>query len=542
MMKVRKWIKRITATLMASLCALACAACGDTGEIPAGPNYDRTIFNNPNFISFAYGSVNNGTTEVKGLDWTTGRNMVTLEKFKEYKECGFDVIMPQSYAVSKAKWTEVLDLAQQADLKVLITDNRIYQGHSKDEDVINGTTYARDVDLDYAVKSWLSDYMNHPAFYGVLMGDEVADWELDGSYGRLYRAVRRVLDNNGHKDKIVYANIMDYANYSTYAVHDPEKRYWTELSREKYCEILSLNVADYEGMSDTDFYKVVEGKAWKSRELQMEICWYRYTAFCEKFFEKTGASFVAVDWYPLYNTAKDYMITSLQALAAVCAEYDAEMHCVAQANRYMSYNGTDTRGGYSEDDMRWMNDIMIAFGAKCVMYFCYYVHSDDGNGWFLETCSFETWYGEKTKMWYFMQDIIAQNKEFACVFNNFAFKTSRKYIVQDARTYQYEYLEYAKDQGEFTALKDVSLNQEGALITELYDERFGVYMYGVINMVDPIDKGARSYEIVTLTFDDVYEYAVIWKDGEKQEVALKNHTLKVENAAGEVTYVIPYSA
>jgi hypothetical protein len=88
----------------------------------------------------------------------------------------------------------------------------------------------------------------------------------------------------------------------------------------------------------------------------------------------------------------------------------------------------------------------------------------------------------------------------------------------------------------------VTLNQEGALITELYDQRFDVYMYSVINMVDPIDKGARSYEIVTLTFDDAYDYAVIWKDGEKQEVALKNHTLKVENAAGEVTYVIPYSA
>ena len=66
-------------------------------------------------------------------------------------------------------------------------------------------------------------------------------------------------------------------------------------------------------------------------------------------------------------------------------------------------------------------------------------------------------------------------------------------------------------------------------------------MYAVMNMVDPISLGALSYETVTLTFDEKYDYAVIWKEGEKKEVALYNHTLKVENAAGEVTYVIPYA-
>ena len=92
--------------------------------------------------------------------------------------------------------------------------------------------------------------------------------------------------------------------------------------------------------------------------------------------------------------------------------------------------------------MRWMNDIMLGFGVKSIMYFCYYVHSDDNSGCFLETCSFLTWYGGKTELWYFMQKIIKENNTFAPVFTNFRYQASRKYRG-DGTNYDYGYFDYA---------------------------------------------------------------------------------------------------
>ena len=65
-------------------------------------------------------------------------------------------------------------------------------------------------------------------------------------------------------------------------------------------------------------------------------------------------------------------------------------------------------------------------------------------------------------------------------------------------------------------------------------------MYAVLNMVDSMYQGSKTYQTTILTFDEQYNYALIWRNGSCEKVALDNHTLTIKNAAGEAAFVIPY--
>ena len=205
-----KLIKRIGATLLATLSVLVCGGCGLTQEveIPKGPNYEASATNNKEFTFYAYSSISDGWTEMKGIDWYCGESFITLERFKELKECGFQVAMPQSLAVTQEAWDYCLELGRQAGIKILITDNTIYQGTTTTPMKFNGTVYDSEEALDAYVYTLVKRYMNHPSFYGVVMRDEVAATELRGSYGDVYQSIRRVFDANGKKDAKIHANTL----------------------------------------------------------------------------------------------------------------------------------------------------------------------------------------------------------------------------------------------------------------------------------------------------------------------------------------------
>jgi hypothetical protein len=141
-------LKRIIATAFALMSVLVCAAgCGkgsvSVDDIPNYTEYKQNDVNNHKFESYAYSGLSDGMMEQKGLDWYCGHTLITLEQLKEYKACGFDVLMPQSVAIAGTEMlTTVMDLAMQAGLKVIVTDNAIYQGASENPMEVLGKKYA----------------------------------------------------------------------------------------------------------------------------------------------------------------------------------------------------------------------------------------------------------------------------------------------------------------------------------------------------------------------------------------------------------------
>ena len=93
---------------------------------------------------------------------------------------------------------------------------------------------------------------------------------------------------------------------------------------------------------------------------------------------------------------------------------------------------------------------------------------------------------------------------------------------------------------DFKALKNVDVDKEAALVTELYDNEKENYMYMVQNVTDSTKKGSKAFQTTILTFDKQYKYAAVYVKGERVLVKLDKGTLTLEHKAGEATYVMPY--
>ena len=190
-----------------------------------------------------------------------------------------------------------------------------------------------------------------------------------------------------------------------------------------------------------------------------------------------------------------------------------------------------------------MNNILLAFGVRQISYYTYTAKSDNATSHFnVNEGAFVTRDGKKTPVYDYYQKIMAENQKFAPVIFNFTYQGSRVYEADGAK-YGATYCskEWVENTHTFAELKDVCVDKEFALVTELYDAENGRYMYCVQNVVDSARKGEDVFQTTVLTFDAAkYKYAAIYRNGERTLQALENGKLTVKNAAGEAVFVIPY--
>ena len=259
----------------------------------------------------------------------------------------------------------------------------------------------------------------------------------------------------------------------------------------------------------------------------------------EIFFEMTGAKEYCFDEYPLYDTGTygNYYLVH-QVVAETAKKYGAEVKYVSQTMTYRTAGSSNDRI-LGDADLHYLNNIALAFGCRYIEYFTYFNYGADGSGTMIDGGSFLTNYGEKTDIWYIMQNIMAENQKFAPTFFQFDYQASHVYKSSVVK-YNATCLDVAKNWGTLTKVKAVSVDKEHVLINEFYDDENDNYMYAVLNMVDPMYIGSKSYQTTTITFDNQYKYALIWRNGSCEKVALNKHALTIKNAAGEAAFVIPY--
>ena len=559
------------------------------------------------FNFYAYSSLSNGK-----LDDNTYEVALTLETLKDLKEAGFDAIMPQSAAaVGEAStgkagdprgaydYKTVLDLAQQAGLKVILTDDPLlYLSAGKQYDA-SGAKWsnwkgfyesAKETSGQWAgaaqagttmyekVKAQLASYINHPAFYGVLMVDEPSAWMLDeslavptdaeytkaGTYGFTYKTVKRVAQEQFSKDIFIQADILPAGNYTDASYGHGAGQRFPELTVKEYGEITGMNVSSYAVDSkgyatSSTFYTKLESfidqvgssststESFREKEMRIEIQRRRFGKYCEMFLDCTGAPYIMPDIYPLERGALplDRHLMEIQTAAEVAAKYGVELHLITQTMKR-----TNPERQLTEQDMRWLNNELLAFGVKNIVYFTYHVHGSDGNGFDYDS-SFVDETGERTDVYYAMQEIMAENKAFQQTYQSFNIQSTKVYY-QGAEAHNSVYGHYAhnvnyrdnslygNDSVTFNALTNVVQNSELTIISEFAGGNG--YMYAIMNATD--SKYASDYtahDTVTLTFNTAYTHAIVWRNGVKKLVALDaNHSLEVENAAGDVVFVIPY--
>ena len=528
--------KRVIAACLAivsafSFCFGGCAQPTTEVQIPDGPDYSAST---KQFDFYGYSALIDGWN-IDGVQYTPKEDYLTVERIKEYKDAGMTIYFPQSAAAvsesvakdfEKSAAKKALDYSLEAGIdKVILNDYRIQsltkanfgseaqiKGMVADGSIYNhenygligeGKKFESEEALDEFVEDCLSLYIDHEAFYGIMLGDEPFFYHSK-SYGEMFRSIKRVSEKLGKDVYIQY-------NLNPIGIADGEE------TRSWRCPPLE----DTEGMSETE--KMIAA----------------YDAYLRLFMDETGAEYLQFDHYPLYSAEKvmEIYLVGLQIAAKVAKDYDVDFYFVTQT--FNMTDGSTVRRTLSEADMYWLNNMLLGFGVKQVSYFTYFTKADNNTEHFKDGQSFLTWEGEKTDIYYWMQKIMAEEQKFAPTILNFDYVTSQVY-KSSTTVFNFAHVMYKLDTPAFAKVTNVDVNKEVALVTELYDDEKDNYMYMFQNVIDPMKKGSKAYQTITATFAEEYKYAAVYVKGERTLVALDNGTLTMKHKPGEATYVIPY--
>ena len=356
----------------------------------------------------------------------------------------------------------------------------------------------------------MAPYRDHEAFYGIMLGDEPFHYHTE-NYGQVYRSIKRVC---------------------------PEA--FIQYNLNPITAGTGLNSSGVRNI-DVRFPALVEGdEGYGAPHNSDEELIARYKKYLRGFMDATGAKYIQYDQYPMRSAEKldEYYFLGLQVVAEIAKEYDAEFLFVTQT--YGQTDGQPNPRMLSEEDLYWLNNGLVGFGVKQISYFTYWTKSDNNTEHFIDGNSFITWYGEKTDIYYWMQKIMAEEQKLAPTILSFDYQTSKIFMTQPT-VFNSNYALRTIETADFKVLKKVEVNKEVALVTELYDEDKGNYMYMVQNIVDSIHKGSKAFQTTTLTFDEQYTHAVVFVKGEKSIKKLEDGAkLTLKHKPGEATYVMPF--
>ena len=172
----------------------------------------------------------------------------------------------------------------------------------------------------------------------------------------------------------------------------------------------------------------------------------------------------------------------------------------------------------------------LAFGAKEIAFFTYvptpYVTDSS------ETGSFVSSTGEKTKVYTYAQNAMAQAKKMEKFFADY------KYVGSSWEKNDFAGIDDSDFENDNFALmtysSSASLLSKCTVATESYNSITGTYLYTVINA----NAKNGSSSTVTMTFAG-YTQAYVIVDGVANLVTLSNSTYTATLAVGEAVYIIP---
>ena len=102
-----------------------------------------------------------------------------------------------------------------------------------------------------------------------------------------------------------------------------------------------------------------------------------------------------------------------------------------------------------------------------------------------------------------------------------------------------------KNDWEHTLLKNLTLDNDALLTTELKDEKNGLYMYMIMNAIDSLfaQNGKMRYTDCTFTAEfPGYDYVAEFDCGELRYVKLDNGKYTKSLSSGYAVYLIPLKA
>ena len=491
---------------------------GEPSEpISKAPDYSKYT---DQFDFYAYSCYSDGVYEIDGEKYYVGKNLANLKQYAMYHDVGMTIYFPQNdmlingtaESIANAK-ALIDDLAKVGIHKTILQDNRILNLSMTEKAIVgSGCQFADNDALDAYIYDCVKDYATYPGVYGVQLGDE-PKYVCLSAYAAVYNSLKRVNAKYGFNLFIQY-NLNPL-----------------NVTQDVYDNYYPATSGTYKW--DHTYYKL------KIRD-RFKDCVTRYTQYINDFLDAMNPDSIMYDDYPIREDKNgnkiilDSYIPCLQIVAKAAADRGIKFYHVTQAFDNIS-NGSECRREVTEAGAKWLNNILMGFGAKQLAYYTYYTRAESdstGGESFADGASFVDYNGNPTALYGWMKEILANNQNFAPTILQFDYKGSKTYGSAD-------HLAKVTVSDSFTKLSSFAVSTGAALVTELYDDENNNYMYMAMNVLDP--DADVTEETVTMTFNGYTNVLVYDGNGNFTTVALTNGVYTATLTNGEAVYVIPYN-
>ena len=539
-----KKIKHILLSFVLLATTLGSVGCGEQERLTKEDIPDYSAYTHQ-FDFYGYHAAHDGYYSIDDEKYYVGESFLTTEQYQMYKDAGMNIFYPQSilkirgeegsmsepegsasnvkfYEDRAADW-EKAKVEIEKVMSVGINRTTLYDedlswlglnNYTGEPLVGEGKRFATEEELDEQVYKLISLYAEHPGVFGVCFADEPKHKAVV-SYGEVYNSIKRV-----------------------------NAKYGWDLYPDFNLNPLNLTEFVYQ-----EYYPHTEGTVEGADSVTGKVPFAdgmkRYQQYIKDFLDEMQPTCVQYDDYPL---RKDYLsstfIPCLQFVAGEARDRNIEFHMVTQSFE-MSSNGQPSMRPLTEAGAKWLNNMLLGFGVSEISYFTYFTRTEDkteGESFTgYPNSSFVNIYGQKTRIYDIMQEIMANNQKFAPAVLQFQYKKSGVFTKMPT-SFNSDHVEYVDNinQTTYEAIKSVTINKECAMVNELYDAENNRYMYMAMNIVDPENKGSVAYQTITLEFNAGYKYALVYRDGISGLYRLKNGKLEVKGAPGEASFVIPF--
>lgn len=433
----------------------------------------------------AYTPPTNGHLKIAGIRYEMGQDFRTLERYQEYRDCGFDVLMQAGETAYKGEAFEtsdlkyMMDLAEKTDLRFLVFDRRIldvadHNTYGK-KDLICGRFHTKAELQDYLL-SCMKPYMEHPAFYGVILGDEptcASAYNL-GNVCEALKAIKP--DIYIHNCFLPAVSKQEYATEKFF----PNENLSAEKAFKKYIQTM---IGTGIGVFDFDAYPF---GMWKGK--------------------------------PAFN--KNYF-RDLQIAAETTKECNTDLYFTIQtfsSGRYDEYRKVD------RTDIMYQVNLALSFAVKQIAYFTYWrfqsrgeydftsaIMNDDGS---------KILYDEVRDANAYIQKLYPYIKDCQYAKTQLVYQGRKPRAFTNAKS---------KNISFFKSIKASDI----ALVNELTDGQKHIYM--VFNATDTFEKKSNDMELI---LRDKVSSVKALVSGEETELPVVDGKISVQLSPGEGIWIL----
>ena len=405
----------------------------------------------------------------------------TLERYREYRDCGFNEIIfsgetkycGEPFADSALK--KMLDLAEQTSLAAIVFDERIIRLTVQAKQKIVGELFSSKQEFYGYVRDCLKDYCYHPAFYGVSVFDEPMIAQ--------HRILQEICS----------------------AVHD--------FLPNAFVHTCFLPFIQDRGRLEGAF-----GKGYRDG-------WAAYRNYIRKMSE-SGTGYFGYDAYPFgmwegKNDMCNGFIRNMQEVAQTSQKCGVPFHMTIQS---FSSGENDELRRTDEADLNWQSNLALSFGCKKIYYFTYWRFTTRESGFFTSAIIDD----DGTKLLYDEAQrnnaLIRKTWRYICGAEYVCSKVIRapheNKAMQNIRT---------SPMPEFLACKA----QAPVLINKLVTESGEVFC--LLNLRDPFEKEINTFRFRCFGGEKQLE---IVKDGELMQLSSENGVFVLALKPGEAVWIL----